>query len=94
MARSMSAHGFEAGRFEILDHHPALRGREQLGVAGHVHHVGVAQHRPVAGLARHVLPAHGPLAAQACEGLVRRSVHIDVWRIDVGGGVGHRGSGP
>ena len=82
-------HALQARRFEVLDHHPALRGREQLGMASHMDHVGVAQHRPVAGLMRHVLPAHGPLAAQPREGLVGRAVHVDVRRVDVGDGVGH-----
>ena len=83
------AHGFEARRIEVLDDHAPLGCREHLGMAGHLDHVGVAQHRPVASLARHLLPAHGALAAEAGEEGVRRSVLIEVRRVDVDGGVGH-----
>ena len=52
---------------EVLEHDPALAGREQHGLAGHVHEVGVLEHGPEAGLAGHVLPVDGVGAAQLGE---------------------------
>jgi hypothetical protein len=57
---------------DVLDHDAAEPGREQLGVAGHVHNVGVLEHRPVPGVARHLLPVHGVGPPQLREVLVRR----------------------
>ena len=71
------AHLRQAGRVEVLDDHSAFMRREDLGVFGYVHHVGVAQDCPVAGLVVHLLEYDGRLAAQTCEQVVW-------WPIDVG----------
>ena len=62
----------------VLEHDAALAGGEQVRLARHVHDVGVLEHRPVAGLAAHVLPVHRLGAAQLLEERVGRPVDIRV----------------
>ncbi len=92
---------------EVLEHHAARGGREEQRVAGDVHHVGVAQHGPVAGAVGHGLPVDGLArrrrwANASCGGPVDvavRVVQVDpgpIGTIDSGGHVvplGRSGSG-
>ncbi len=83
------AHHRELLGREVLEHHAALRGREQHRVFGDVDDVGVLEDRPVAGFARHVLEVDRLLTPQALEHGVGRPVDVAVGRIDVDL-VGHR----
>ncbi len=67
----------------VLEHHAHLLGGEDRRVLGHGAQVGVAQHRPVARLVRHLLPVHGLGASQLGEDLVDRPVDVEVRVVDV-----------
>ena len=70
---------------EVLEHDAALARREQLRLAGDVHDVGVLEHRPVAGLVRHLLQVDGLRAPQLGEHLVRRRADVGVGVVEVDG---------
>ena len=74
------AHHLELRLLEVLEHHPALARREELGLARHVHEVGVLQHHPITGFACHLLEVDGLRPPELGEDLVR-------WRRDVGVGI-------
>ena len=77
------AHHLELRGREVLEHHAALARREQLRLARDVHDVGVLQHRPVAGLAGHLLEVDGLGAPQLREHLVRRRGDVRVGVVEV-----------
>ena len=57
---------------------PPSLAENSVRLAGHVHDVGVLEHRPVAGLVGHVLPVDGLGAAQLLEERVGRPVDVRV----------------
>ena len=79
-------------RRHVLDDDAAFAGREDLGVAGDVCDVGVAQHRPEPGFTVHRLPVHRVGAPQHGERLVRRTVdeRVGAGEVDGRGAAGHR----
>jgi hypothetical protein len=49
---------FQLLRRRVLQNDALGLGREYVRVAGHMGHIGVLENRPVARLARHLLPVH------------------------------------
>ena len=91
MARSMLRIRSSCVGGSVLEHDPALAGREQPGLAGDVDDVGVLEHGPVAGLAGDVLPVHRVGAPQLGEGGVWRPGDVGVRGVEVDGGRGRFG---
>jgi hypothetical protein len=77
------AHHGQLVGVEVLDHDPALRGREEARVARHVHDVGVLEDGPAPGAVGPLLPVDGLGAPQMGEHLMGRPVHVLVGVEDV-----------
>jgi hypothetical protein len=77
------AHHVEPFRVEVLEDDAAEPGGEDLGVAGDVDDIRMAEHRPVTGLAGHVLPVDRVGPPQLGERLVDRVAQVPVRVVDI-----------
>jgi hypothetical protein len=68
---------------EVLEYDTSRLAGEDHRISRHVHDVGMSEHRPVPGFARHLLPVHRIGSAEFGERLVRRTRDVGVRIVEI-----------